>query len=38
MKVGKIIKTAIKLALIIYPVVRKMKSEKKESSTTIHKG
>ena len=35
MKIGKLIKTAIKLAPIVYPFVRKAMKEKKATSTTI---
>lgn len=37
MKLGKLIKTAIKLAPVVYPIVRKMMVEKKRSGTTIPK-
>lgn len=35
MNIGKLLKTAIKLAPIVYPIVRKVMKEKKETGTTI---
>jgi len=35
MKLGKLVKTVIKLAPIVYPIVRKMMAEKKGGSTRI---
>jgi hypothetical protein len=35
MKLGKLVKTVLKLAPIVYPVVRKMMAEKKGSSARI---
>ena len=35
MNIGKLVKTAIKLAPIVYPIVRKVMNEKKATSTTI---
>jgi len=35
MSIGKLLKTAIKLAPVIYPIVRKVMKEKKATSTTI---
>ena len=37
MNIGKLIKTAIKLAPIVYPIVRKVMKEKKATSATIPK-
>ncbi|WP_231885760.1 hypothetical protein MKY15_10890 [Sporosarcina sp. FSL K6-1540] len=37
MNIGKLLKTAIKLAPIVYPIVRKVMKEKKVTSTTIPK-
>ncbi|MFC5591932.1 hypothetical protein ACFPRA_23945 [Sporosarcina soli] len=35
MKLGKVVKTAIKLAPIVYPIVRKVMEEKKVSKKTV---
>ena len=35
MNIGKLLKTVIKLAPIVYPIVRKVMKEKKATSTTI---
>lgn len=35
MNIGKLVKIAIKLAPIVYPIVRKVIKEKKATSTTI---
>jgi len=35
MRIGKLVKTVIKLAPVIYPVVRKLMKDKKAASTTI---
>ena len=35
MKLGKLVKTVLKLAPIVYPVVRKMMAEKKGGSARI---
>lgn len=37
MKIGRLIKTAIKFAPVIYPIVRKVISQKKGTNTTIPK-
>lgn len=34
MKLGKIVKTAVKLAPIVYPIIRKALAEKKKTGTT----
>ncbi|WP_255452478.1 Cyclic lactone autoinducer peptide [Sporosarcina sp. ANT_H38] len=35
MNIGKLLKTAIKFAPIVYPIVRKVMKEKKTTSSTI---
>ncbi|MCG7336831.1 hypothetical protein MHZ95_16350 [Sporosarcina sp. ACRSM] len=35
MKLGKVVKTAIKLAPIVYPIVRKVMEEKKGSRKAV---
>ncbi len=35
MNIGKLVKTAIKLAPIVYPIVRKVMKEKKATNSTI---
>jgi hypothetical protein len=37
MSVGRLLKTAIKLAPVIYPIVRKVMNKKKAAATTISK-
>lgn len=34
MRIGKLVKTVIKFAPVIYPIVRKVMKEKKAASTT----
>lgn len=35
MKLGKLVKTAVKLAPVVYPVIRKILAEKKGNKTTM---
>ncbi|MBE1555885.1 hypothetical protein H4683_003005 [Filibacter limicola] len=37
MKLGRVLKTALKWAPVIYPIVRKVMAKKKRASTTIQK-
>lgn len=37
MKLGKLVKTVIKFAPVIYPIVRKVMAERKGTKTTAHR-
>ncbi|NYF26285.1 hypothetical protein HDC33_003174 [Sporosarcina sp. JAI121] len=37
MKIGRLVKTAIKFAPIVYPIIKKMMSDKKTTKTAIQR-